>query len=96
MHNFGSDADESSYVIIMDQQKVIDWTEPMTMFEESENSVDVKMHLGINEVDLEYVTIRKWMRVKSKGRKSFKPIQIPNGPCEEVERGRPRTRKLPC
>ena len=89
MHNFGGEAsDECSYVVITDKKKIIDWTSPMTMFEESENSVDVRIQLGINDTNLEYVTVRKWLRTKSRKRKSFKSLEIPNGEL----RGRSTTR----
>jgi hypothetical protein len=93
MHNFGGTSDECSYIVITDRRKVIDWKEPMSIFEESENSVDVKTQLGINEGDLQFVTVRKWLKTKSRGRKSFKSLRMPNGASEE-DRGRSTTRVL--
>lgn len=90
-HTFVGDSDECSYVVVTDKQKVIDFSEPMTTFEENENSVDVKAHLGINDMDLQYVTVRKWMRTKSRERKSFKSIETCNNATEEY-RGRSTTR----
>jgi hypothetical protein len=87
-HNFAGNSD---YIVITDKRKVIDWEVPMSTFEESENSVDVKTQLGIDEAELQYVTVRKWLRTKSRGRKSFKSLNIPNGASEE-DRGRPTIR----
>lgn len=95
IHKFDEPSDEYSYVVITDKRKVVDWTEPMSAFDESENSVDVRAHLGIVEGDLQYVTVRKWLRTKRRSPKnrSFKSIKIPNGTPEE-ERGRSITRAV--
>jgi hypothetical protein len=80
-HNFrgASESAKFSYVVVTDMRKLIDWTEPEVAFEESENSMDVKAQLGINNGDLEYVTVRKWMKTKSKERRLFKSLRTFNG-----------------
>jgi hypothetical protein len=95
MHKFDEPSEAYSYVVITDKRKVVDWTEPVSPFEESENSVNIKAHLGMIETELQYVTVRKWLKTKRRGPKnrSFKSVKIPNGASEE-ERGRPRTRAV--
>jgi hypothetical protein len=88
--NFCGDSGEG-YLVITDKQKVIDLAAPMVKFEENENSVEVKTHLEISDADLEYVTIRKWVKTKSRKRRSFKSLQIPNG-ASDVDRGRSATK----
>jgi hypothetical protein len=62
-HNFNGMEEECSFVVVTDKRSTT-WSAEMIAFEETDRARYIKLHLGMDDADLEFVTVRKVLKTR--------------------------------